>query len=77
MFFVSVQYEKAFLAASGGFSSFFVVEEPTDATELFALLRRHELGRANALSLRILVRFKLFELLLITKKRRECLQFLF
>ncbi|OEH79046.1 SMC N-terminal domain-containing protein [Cyclospora cayetanensis] len=51
---IDTQYEKAFLAASGGFSGFFVVEAPEDATELFALLRAHELGRCNVLALRVL-----------------------
>ncbi|KAL8447828.1 hypothetical protein Emed_004123 [Eimeria media] len=50
------RYEKAFLAASGGFSSFYVVEDPADARELFALLRQHELGRCNVLALRVLER---------------------
>ena len=51
-----LQYEKAFLAASGGFSAFFVVEDSSDATELFNLLRSQDLGRCNVLALRVLVR---------------------
>ncbi|KAL8269993.1 hypothetical protein Esti_006093 [Eimeria stiedai] len=53
---IDKKYEKAFLAASGGFSAFYVVEDPTDARELFALLRQHELGRCNVLALRVLER---------------------
>ncbi|KAL8438542.1 hypothetical protein ACSSS7_000076 [Eimeria intestinalis] len=53
---IDKKYEKAFLAASGGFSAFYVVEDPADARELFALLRQHELGRCNVLALRVLER---------------------
>ncbi|KYF46096.1 RecF/RecN/SMC N terminal domain-containing protein [Toxoplasma gondii ARI] len=50
------KYEKAFMAAGGGFCSFLVVEEPQDATVIFQILRQQNLGRVNILALRVLER---------------------
>ncbi|KEP63778.1 UNVERIFIED_CONTAM: RecF/RecN/SMC N terminal domain-containing protein [Hammondia hammondi] len=50
------KYEKAFMAAGGGFCSFLVVEEPQDATAIFQILRQQNLGRVNILALRVLER---------------------
>nr|CEL67353.1 TPA: chromosome condensation protein, putative [Neospora caninum Liverpool] len=50
------KYEKAFMAAGGGFCSFLVVEEPPDATAIFQILRQQNLGRVNIMALRVLER---------------------
>lgn len=50
-----MQYERAFMAAGGGFCSYVVVEAPEDGMEIFKLLRDQDLGRVNLLALQVLV----------------------
>ncbi|PHJ19362.1 smc n terminal domain-containing protein [Cystoisospora suis] len=53
---IDKKYERAFLAAGGGFCSYLVVEEPHNATDIFNLLRHQDLGRVNCFALQVLER---------------------